>query len=91
MSTWTSEQQAIINHPVGQHARVLAVAGSGKTSTMVARIKHLVLGKDVDSLGIEDDTLDGWANVNLDEELDVRAVYDRLMTDRRINFPELDS
>jgi DNA helicase-2/ATP-dependent DNA helicase PcrA len=38
----TDEQKAIILHPDGKHARVLAVAGSGKTETMVMRIKHLV-------------------------------------------------
>ena len=37
----TEEQQAIINHP-GGHARVSAVAGSGKTTTMVARVGHLL-------------------------------------------------
>jgi DNA helicase-2/ATP-dependent DNA helicase PcrA len=39
----TDEQQALINHPVGMHARVLAVAGSGKSFTMACRIRHLVL------------------------------------------------
>jgi DNA helicase-2/ATP-dependent DNA helicase PcrA len=38
----TEEQQQVVNHPRGAHARVCAVAGSGKTSTMVARVKHLV-------------------------------------------------
>ena len=38
----TSEQKAVINHPIGYHARVLAVAGSGKTTTMAYRIQHLI-------------------------------------------------
>jgi len=39
----TSEQEKVIHHPLGQHARVLAVAGSGKSTTMAHRIKHLIL------------------------------------------------
>ena len=39
----TDEQQAVVNHPLGKHARVLAVAGSGKTSTLVERVRHLVM------------------------------------------------
>ncbi len=39
----TDEQQAVIHHPVDMHARVLAVAGSGKSYTMACRIKHLVM------------------------------------------------
>jgi DNA helicase-2/ATP-dependent DNA helicase PcrA len=38
----TEEQQAVIHHPIGKHARVLAVAGSGKSFTMACRIQHLV-------------------------------------------------
>lgn len=38
----TDEQEKIIQHPRGSHARVLAVAGSGKTTTMVHRVRHLV-------------------------------------------------
>lgn len=37
----TSEQQAVVRHG-GGHARVAAVAGSGKTTTMVARVLHLL-------------------------------------------------
>lgn len=39
----TAEQEKIVHHPLGHHARVLAVAGSGKTTTMVYRVRHLVL------------------------------------------------
>ncbi len=38
----TKEQKQVVLHPLGSHARVLAVAGSGKTTTMVHRIDHLV-------------------------------------------------
>jgi len=38
----TSEQLAVVHHPDGRHARVLAVAGSGKTTTMAERVKHLI-------------------------------------------------
>jgi len=37
----TSEQQAVVGHP-GGHARVAAVAGAGKTTTLVARVLHLL-------------------------------------------------
>lgn len=40
--TLTDEQQAIVRHPSGEHALVLAVAGSGKTTTLVHRLAHLV-------------------------------------------------
>jgi DNA helicase-2/ATP-dependent DNA helicase PcrA len=38
----TNEQIEVINHPAGKHAKILAVAGSGKTSTLVFRVKHLI-------------------------------------------------
>lgn len=38
----TEEQRQVIEHPVGKHARILAVAGSGKTTTMAHRLKHLI-------------------------------------------------
>ncbi len=37
----TAEQRAVVEHH-GGHARVAAVAGSGKTTTMVARVLHLL-------------------------------------------------
>ncbi|MCW4148275.1 ATP-dependent helicase [Halomonas sp. 18H] len=41
----TAEQQAVIHHDEG-HARVAAVAGAGKTTTMAARV-HYLLGSGV--------------------------------------------
>ena len=38
----TDEQRQVIQHPDGHHGRVLAVAGSGKTTTMALRIEHLM-------------------------------------------------
>jgi len=35
----TPEQEQVVAHPLGQHARVLAVAGSGKSTTMAHRIR----------------------------------------------------
>lgn len=37
----TAEQQAVVHHGEG-HARVAAVAGAGKTTTMAARVLHLL-------------------------------------------------
>ncbi|TFH85152.1 ATP-dependent helicase [Billgrantia azerbaijanica] len=37
----TAEQRAVVEHGAG-HARVAAVAGSGKTTTLVARVLHLL-------------------------------------------------
>ncbi len=42
MTVLTPEQRSIIEHDLKSHATVLAVAGSGKTTTMVHRIRYLV-------------------------------------------------
>lgn len=44
----SAEQQSIVLHSVEQHAKVLAVAGSGKSHTMVERAAYLVEAKRVD-------------------------------------------
>ena len=43
----TVEQQQVIQHPIGMHARILAVAGSGKSITLAYRIKHLIIDEHV--------------------------------------------
>lgn len=40
----TPEQQAIINHRPGQHARILAGPGTGKSATLVALVNELLQG-----------------------------------------------
>ncbi|KKN80593.1 hypothetical protein LCGC14_0328120 [marine sediment metagenome] len=44
----SSEQSAIVVHPIDKHAVVLAVAGSGKSFTMIERIAYLIEAKRVD-------------------------------------------
>lgn len=44
----TPEQELVVSHPLGQHARVLAVAGSGKSTTLAHRIKRLVIDLETD-------------------------------------------
>lgn len=48
----TDEQKDVINHELGSHARVLAVAGSGKTTTMVYWAHHLIARQGVDPRSI---------------------------------------
>jgi DNA helicase-2/ATP-dependent DNA helicase PcrA len=42
MNNLTCEQLSIVHHPTGKHARVVAVPGSGKTTTAVHRIVYLL-------------------------------------------------
>ena len=48
----TEEQRQIIEHDPAAHATVLAVAGAGKTTTMVYRIRHLIEQAKVPPKGI---------------------------------------
>jgi DNA helicase II / ATP-dependent DNA helicase PcrA len=43
----TDEQQAILGHDPGSHARVLAGPGTGKSATMVALLDQLLAGENV--------------------------------------------
>ncbi|WCN13196.1 UvrD-helicase domain-containing protein [Marinomonas mediterranea] len=40
---FTTEQSAVVEHNLSGHAKVVAVAGAGKTSTLIGRIKALLL------------------------------------------------
>ncbi len=71
MLSLTDEQKAIINHPVGNHARVLAVAGSGKTSTMVQRIVHLVKEQKVNPRSIRVVMFNKLARLDFERQLAV--------------------
>src|SRR5437867_4150026 len=42
--TPTAEQQAILGHRPGQHARVLAGPGTGKSATLVALVNEVLGG-----------------------------------------------
>lgn len=44
----SDEQQVIVTHPEDRHAVVLAVAGSGKSTTMAERIAYLIEAKRVE-------------------------------------------
>lgn len=46
----STEQNLIVRHPIDKHAVVLAVAGSGKSTTMAERIAYLVEAKRVDPM-----------------------------------------
>jgi len=66
----TPEQEAIIQHPLGKHARVLAVAGSGKTTTMVDRVRHLVMDLNQDPRRIRVVMFNRLAREDFDQKLE---------------------
>ncbi len=50
---FTEEQQAVIQHNIDAHAKVVAVAGAGKTTTLIARIEHLLQqGVSIKKIGV---------------------------------------
>jgi len=70
MITLTDEQKAIVFHPQGHHAKVLAAVGSGKTSTLVYRIEHLVVENNVNPASIQVLMFNRWARQQFVEKLD---------------------
>ena len=64
----TNEQLAVIQHRKG-HARVLAVAGAGKTTTMGLRVHHLVENVNVDPRKIRVLTFNRLASKQFDDKL----------------------
>ncbi|SBS27213.1 DNA helicase II [Marinomonas aquimarina] len=40
--SYTAEQSAVIQHDLNDHAKVIAVAGAGKSTTLIGRIQHLL-------------------------------------------------
>lgn len=64
----TPEQDAVVQHESG-HARVLAVAGSGKTSTMVYRLEYLLRKQGADARKIRVLMFNKWARVQFETNL----------------------
>ena len=67
----TTEQKAVINHSLGRHARVLAVAGSGKTTTLAHRVKHLLTEQHVLPGAIQVLMFNRLARVQFQQRLDI--------------------
>ncbi|WP_216327431.1 ATP-dependent helicase [Deinococcus aestuarii] len=65
---YTPEQQRIVEHGDG-HALVFAVAGSGKTTTLVGRVRHLVTQRGVRPVRILTTTFTREAGRSLREKL----------------------
>ena len=69
----TREQKAIIRH-AGGHARVLAVAGSGKTTTLGLRIQHLIEKKGCHPRRIRVLTFNRLASVQFADKLSILGI-----------------
>lgn len=68
----SDEQMQIVHHPVDQHAVVLAVAGSGKSTTMAERIAYLIEAKRVDPAHLIAVMFNRAASLELAEKLEGR-------------------
>lgn len=77
--TTTPEQKAVIEHPIGQHARVLAVAGSGKTTTMALRVRYLVNRCGVDPHRICVLMFNKQIQTDFAAKLDIMAINSRIV------------
>ena len=69
MYALTSEQKQVALHPLGQHARVLAVAGSGKSTTMAHRIQYLIQEHSVQPASIQVLMFNSLARKQFDRQL----------------------
>ena len=65
----SSQQQRIVQHPFDRHAVALAVAGSGKSTTMVERIAVLIEAGRFDPSRVVAVMFNKAAAVNLKESL----------------------
>lgn len=70
----TDEQQAVVHHDPAEHATVLAVAGSGKTTAMAHRIRHLVAERGVPPAAIRAVMFNRAARHDFARKLDALAV-----------------
>ncbi|MDU4254428.1 ATP-dependent helicase [Pseudomonas sp.] len=65
----SNEQMTVVHHPPTEHAIVLAVAGSGKSTTMAERIAFLIEAKRVDPAHIIAVMFNKAASLELSERL----------------------
>ena len=84
---YTQEQQNIIQHYINSHAIVSAVAGSGKTQTLIARIEYL-LSQDVSPAKILVLMYNKSAQVDFTERLQKLLGVDRA---RQVNVRTMHS